>query len=191
MHHGTVILIHETSLSSSSSYYRRFAVLVMDGLEVVSKVHEVDSLISGRLSRLPNLRGCGRSFLLLLLLLLLVWYLLQYLILVRGNVEFLRGLLAFEDWGDSKDLLGYSVWSLPISISRKGLALRMTCKENDSHILAFNIQSRSSSPSSGPPGPPWTLRNRLGRHSTPSSALLAASSRCRSSILVFSSVATS
>lgn len=58
-------------------------------------------------------------------------------------------------------------------------------------MLAFNIQSRSSSPSSRPPGPPWTGLKSRGRHSTPSSALLAASSLCISSILVFSSVASS
>lgn len=58
------------------------------------------------------------------------------------------------------------------------------------YILAFKIQSRSSSPSSGPPGPPLTCLNNLGCQSTPSSALLAASSLCISSIFVFSSVAT-
>lgn len=45
------------------------------------------------------------------------------------------------------------------------------------YTCALIIQSRSSSPSSGPPGPPFTGRNSLGRHSTPSSARLAASSR--------------
>lgn len=53
------------------------------------------------------------------------------------------------------------------------------------------IQSRSSSPSSEPPGPPRTGRNSRGCHSTPSSARFVASSRCRSSILVFSLVARS
>lgn len=51
------------------------------------------------------------------------------------------------------------------------------------------IQFRSSSPSSCPPGPPCTARNSLGRQSTPSSARLAASSRCIFSIRDFSSVA--
>lgn len=59
------------------------------------------------------------------------------------------------------------------------------------NISALRIQSRSSSPSSDPPGPPWTFRKSLGCHSTPFSALLAASSRCISSTLVFSSVAAS
>ena len=61
----------------------------------------------------------------------------------------------------------------------------------NSHILAFKIQSRSSSPSSGPPGPPCTALKYLGCHSLPVSALLAASSLCISSILVLSSVAAS
>lgn len=60
---------------------------------------------------------------------------------------------------------------------------------HQAHIFAFNIQSRSSSPSSDPPGPPWTLLKSFGCHSMPCSALFAVSSRCRSSILVFSSVA--
>lgn len=59
------------------------------------------------------------------------------------------------------------------------------------YIFAFMIQSRSSSPSSGPPGPPWTGRKSLGRHSMPLSTLAAASWRCLSSIFVFSAVATS
>ena len=58
-------------------------------------------------------------------------------------------------------------------------------------MFAFSIQSRSSSPSSGPPGPPCTRRNSLGCHSTPSLALRAASSLCMSSIRVLSSVAAS
>lgn len=51
------------------------------------------------------------------------------------------------------------------------------------------IQFKSSSPSSCPPGPPCTARNNLGRQSTPSSARLAASSRCIFSMRDFSSVA--
>lgn len=57
------------------------------------------------------------------------------------------------------------------------------------HIFALMTQSKSSSPSSCPPGPPCTVRNNLGRQSTPSSARLAASSRCIFSIRDFSSVA--
>lgn len=64
-------------------------------------------------------------------------------------------------------------------------------KVTGTYILAIKIQSKSSSPSSDPPRPPLTGLNSLGFHSTPSSALLAASSLCMSSILVFSSVASS
>ena len=59
------------------------------------------------------------------------------------------------------------------------------------YMRALMIQSRSSSPSSGPLGPPRTRRKYFGRQSNPSSARLAASIRCRSSIFAFSSVATS
>lgn len=71
------------------------------------------------------------------------------------------------------------------------LATKSLEKSFRTYILAFRIQSKSSSPSSGPPGPPTTGLKSRGRHSTPSSVLLAASSRCISSTFVFSSVATS
>jgi len=57
------------------------------------------------------------------------------------------------------------------------------------YMSAFSNQSKSSSPSSDPPGPPWTLLKYLGCHSMPCSFRLAVSSRCRSSIFDFSSVA--
>lgn len=60
-----------------------------------------------------------------------------------------------------------------------------------SHMLAANIQSRSSSPSSDPPGPPRTFLKSFGCHSVPDCCLWAANSLCRSSIFVFSSVAAS
>lgn len=62
------------------------------------------------------------------------------------------------------------------------------CQVN-TYIFAFSIQSRSSSPSSDPPGPPRTCRNSFGCHSIPCSALFAVSSRCLSSTFDFSSVA--
>lgn len=69
---------------------------------------------------------------------------------------------------------------------------RKVCiSSSGTYTSALMTQSRSSAPSSGPLGPPWVARNSLGRHSTPSSARLAASSRWRSSIFVFSSVAAS
>lgn len=61
----------------------------------------------------------------------------------------------------------------------------------NTHTLALMIQSRSSSPSSLPPGPPCTRRNSCACQSTPSFILLAASSRCISSIRALSSVAVS
>ena len=64
-------------------------------------------------------------------------------------------------------------------------------KTTVTNISAFKIQSRSSSPSSGPPGPPRTGLNNFGRNSIPFSLRCAASSLCISSILVFSSVAAS
>lgn len=78
-----------------------------------------------------------------------------------------------------------------------GPSLRLSaagCTEEiarDTYILAFRIQSRSSSPSSDPPVPPCTALKYRGCHSLPVSALLAASSLCISSILVLSSVAAS
>ena len=57
------------------------------------------------------------------------------------------------------------------------------------YICASRIQSSSSSPSSGPPGPPCTFLKYFGCHSIPCSVRFAVSSRCRSSILDFSSVA--
>lgn len=54
--------------------------------------------------------------------------------------------------------------SLNISI----LALSFGRDEGRSYMLAFNIQSKSPSPSSEPPGPALTARNNLGIHSTPS-----------------------
>lgn len=50
------------------------------------------------------------------------------------------------------------------------------------YTFALMIQSRSSSPSSGPPGPPFTALNKRGRQSKPSSARFAASCLCMSSI---------
>lgn len=80
----------------------------------------------------------------------------------------------------------------------RGYAGRWRLLEHDktsmvimTYICAFIIQSRSSSPSSGPPGPPRTWRNSRGRHSKPSPARLLASSRWRSSIFPFSFVANS
>ena len=70
-------------------------------------------------------------------------------------------------------------------------APRATQHRASTYTLAFKIQSRSSSPSSGPPRPPRARRNSRGCQSTPSSARFAASSLCMSSILDFSSVATS
>lgn len=86
-----------------------------------------------------------------------------------------------------QDLLGLFLRCLSITILLVVLTLN---SEGRSHMLAFRIQSRSSSPSSDPPRPPLTGLNNRGCHSTPSSARLAASSLCMSSILVFSSVAT-
>lgn len=60
-----------------------------------------------------------------------------------------------------------------------------------SYISASKIQSRPSSPSSGPPGPPRMGLNSLGFHSMPCSLRCAASARWRSSIRLFSSVAAS
>lgn len=83
------------------------------------------------------------------------------------------------------------VWSFLQVLHRHCLSERMR-KNNFSsstYIFAFNIQSRSSSPSSGPPGPPRTLRKSFGCHSIPCSCRFAVSSRWRSSIFVFSSVA--
>ena len=134
-------------------------------------------------------RGLGVGWVLLLLwLLLLLWR--RRLLVLKGDVELLGGFLAAEDGGDGEDLLGFGLRAWAIA----GLTVSCVIQRGrffGTYISALRIQSRSSSPSSGPPGPPRTLLKNRGFHSRDSSCLFAASSLCMSSILVFSSVASS
>ena len=109
-------------------------------------------------------------------------------VLGRRQIGMLGRRLTSKDGSHGENLLGFDLrgWTVTASISSRILYF---CSETN--ISAFRIQSRSSSPSSDPPGPPRTIRNKFGCHSIPSSTLFAASSRCMSSTFVFSSVAAS
>lgn len=98
-------------------------------------------------------------------------------------------LLPLENGRNRQNLVYLLLWCTPITAIPRQYS---TSKDKgETCILAFKIQSKSSSPSSEPPGPPLTALNNRGRQSTPSSTRFAASSLCISSILVFSSVANS
>ena len=106
----------------------------------------------------------------------------------RRQIGMLGRRLTLKDGSHGENLLGFDLGGWTVTTSISGRILYCAAETN---ISALRIQSRSSSPSSDPPGPPRTIRNSLGCHSIPSSALLAASSRCMSSTFVFSSVAAS
>ena len=115
----------------------------------------------------------------------------------RGELEALAGrnretsvwIMSREDCSDLQNLLRLFLGCFGIASARSVRRHRKDIQE--AYIFALMIQSRSSSPSSDPPRPPRTRRKSRGCQSTPSSARLAASSRCISSMRDFSVVAAS
>ena len=75
---------------------------------------------------------------------------------VRGVSELLRGSASSVFRGLLLDRCQ------PVSRQPHGQGIPPT-----TYISVLSIQSRSSSPSSEPPGPPWTFRKSFGSHSIP------------------------
>ena len=159
-------------------------------LVAIAEVDEVASTTGslGRLDVLLKLREC----LLLCGLGDLLWcvvthgclYLGRWLLLLLPE---LHGCLVLQYGGDGDDLFGFVFWGWAVAVAYG--QSRVMEKLRKTYMLASNIQSRPSSPSSDSPGPLRIVLKYLGCHSMPFSVLFAVSSRWRSSILDFSSVA--
>lgn len=107
----------------------------------------------------------------------------------RGDIELSFRCLSGENSRNLKNLFYLLCRCLRITVI--SLARVQSGRVGRANTLALMIQSRSSSPSSLPPWPPWTRRKSCGLHSISLLILFAASSLCISSMRDFSSVAAS